>query len=663
MLVVAKDADAQFFESWFLDNGYQPSLVRSARESVEQLAANSYGLVVACSELLAGFDLDLFDKVRKQEIHAGLILYAEDGQRAVESIERGAFGFLKKPFDDQELQVMVSAAMSRVRGMQEARADAARLQDDREHLIKLHADNLVLLSRLGELHRMEQRGDLLTRAVQALDPYFEIAYHQVLTYDPMSHSFERIVSSSETLDDPMFALDDEELSFVVKNRTSALIPVDEARKTEFVEHGVRSILYLPLATHTTVMGAMVLYVGKDEFSSRFALEAAEHVGQAVTSTFEKIRMHNNLCAQSDLMDNIMESIPHGMIAVDLDDRIITLNRNAEMMFGIRRFLVLKEDFRSVLPDELAAVFSSLSLMALEGTGPANYELDHQLDDRTQLTIGISTSCIFDREGNQSGVLYICRDLSLSREVEKLRELDEMKSEFVHTVSHELKTPLTAIIGGTEILLFSEDLDTETREIVEIVDEGAKRLKSLISDLLDLSTLESGQVDLNEDEHRIAEVAEETLALLVNRGPCTLVREFEPDIPRILFDRAKIKQVMENLVSNAIKYSPDGGTVVLRIFTTADNHQQVSICDQGIGIPAAQLGNVFQKFFRVDSSNTAEIEGTGLGLSITKHIIEMHGGTIWVESVVGEGSTFNFKLPIRQQQLNAIGRNTPTTRAH
>jgi signal transduction histidine kinase len=247
-----------------------------------------------------------------------------------------------------------------------------------------------------------------------------------------------------------------------------------------------------------------------------------------------------------------------------------------------------------------------------------------------------------------GVLFIGRDLALSREVDKLRRLDQLKDEFVHTVSHELKTPLTAILGGTEILMLDlQRLEPDQRELLQIVDEGSRRLRTLIDDLLDLSRLEGGRVELYLSDEQLSQIADQTIHFLAARGPHRVEREYR-SVPRVRVDRDKIRQVFENLLSNAIKYSPGGGAITIRITQTEGGEAiQVDIADQGIGIARDQQAKVFEKFYRVDASTTAQVEGTGLGLSITQHLVELHGGKIWLDSAPGRGSTFSFTIPLER----------------
>ena len=231
------------------------------------------------------------------------------------------------------------------------------------------------------------------------------------------------------------------------------------------------------------------------------------------------------------------------------------------------------------------------------------------------------------------------------EVQKLRELDRMKSEFVHTVSHELKTPLTAILGGTEVLQTERDSFTpEQLEMLDIIDQGGKRLHALIMDLLDLSRLESGRVGLERSETDLDAVMREAAEGVRHKNPkCSLQLEVAPDLPTTMADGDKLKQVFENLIGNALKYSPKGGEVSARLWQEGDT-LRFAVKDHGIGIAAEHIPLLFDKFYRVDSSTTAEIEGTGLGLAIVKHIIELHEGQLTVESAPGKGSTFGFTLP-------------------
>jgi two-component system sensor histidine kinase ResE len=307
--------------------------------------------------------------------------------------------------------------------------------------------------------------------------------------------------------------------------------------------------------------------------------------------------------------------------------------------------MLGEKLSDMLPPAISLPMTTLALSAISGNEEIDYELECALPRDEQITMGISASQLHDKDGRVRGALFICRDMSLSREVQKLRELDQMKNEFVHTVSHELKTPLTAIMGGSELLAEERDkFSAQDAEILDIIIDNSHRLKELINDLLDLSRLETGRLSLDRlpcDLHSLA--AEVACLFTDNKNGCEVVLRQPEKFPVISGDPDKLKQVLQNILGNAVKYSPNGGIVQVW-FESTDNRVSIHIKDQGIGIPKDQLPFIWDKFYRVDSTTTSSIEGTGLGLAITKHIVELHGGTVGAASELGEGSTFTVTLP-------------------
>jgi len=523
----------------------------------------------------------------------------------------------------------------------------------RAALLETYSSVQALLHQLAELYRCEDEGATYDKAVDVLRRHFPVHHHRVYARSGPAFAVAREPQTALTaLVAPVEAA---ELAFSADQRGVSFVPYDvpdrpspaiKGRLLVPIEAGPASGARLA-AGPVEVAAVLVLFVDLDLALDRHALEVAEHVGQAIASTLDKIRLLVSVRSQTDLLDNVLESIPLGLVAIDLSDRIITFNRNAELMLGIRRFYVMKARYDEVLPERLSEVLRSMLLLTLKEQGTVNYELEHPLDAKTTVSLGLTSSTIYDRGNRPTGVLFVCRDLALTREVEKLRKLDQLKDEFVHTVSHELKTPLTAILGGTEILLLdASKFDREQLELMNIVDEGARRLRTLINDLLDLSKLEGGGIELARSEAMLAELADATIEMLSIRGNCTVVRDYAPGLRPIGVDRDKIRQVLENLLSNAIKYSPDGGTITVRIhLADGGAAQQVDVVDQGIGLAPDDHERVFEKFYRVNASRTAEVEGTGLGLSITRHIVEMHRGRIWVSSELGKGSTFSFAIPV------------------
>jgi len=237
--------------------------------------------------------------------------------------------------------------------------------------------------------------------------------------------------------------------------------------------------------------------------------------------------------------------------------------------------------------------------------------------------------------------------------EKNRELEQeslAKTQILSTASHELKTPLTSILGYVNRVLLEQErvgpLNERQQRYLEIVRKNSLRLNVLINDLLDTSKIASGSLELSLTEldvrHEIEDVLR-SMQTLVEEKQIDVVLDISPELPRIQADSLRFSQVIANLLSNAYKYSPEGATATVTA-KEGPGLIQIDISDTGIGISKADQSKLFTKFFRADNSSTREESGTGLGLFITRHLIEAHGGKIWVESEEGKGTIFSFTLP-------------------
>ena len=260
---------------------------------------------------------------------------------------------------------------------------------------------------------------------------------------------------------------------------------------------------------------------------------------------------------------------------------------------------------------------------------------------------------------------------LRRAVEHLRELDKLKSNFLATVSHELRTPLTSVIGFSEMLLqgIAGDLNEEQREYTQTIFDRGEELLTLITQILEISRMEMGMVHLGVAPVAVADMADravDAVRLAAERAQVVVRSEVSRELAQVTADSDKIHQVLVNLLNNAIKFTREGGEVVVsaviapirRPFEEEDffgdeeeNAVAVTVRDTGIGIPEEQLNQIFEAFYQVDASSTREHGGAGLGLSIVKKLIEAHGGDVWAESAVGVGTTFTFTLPQVQVALD------------
>lgn len=246
-----------------------------------------------------------------------------------------------------------------------------------------------------------------------------------------------------------------------------------------------------------------------------------------------------------------------------------------------------------------------------------------------------------------------RTEELQRANTALEKANRLKADFLATMSHELRTPLNAIIGFAEVLKdeIIGNLTAEQKECIGDIHSSGQNLLTMIDNILDLSKIEAGKLELQYESFLVEEAIHEvldTLAVLSHKKGIPIQISISQNIPPLTADRARFKQIVSHLLSNAVKFTPDNGKIT--IFAN-HNHQhiQLDVCDTGIGIKPEDMSNMFEVFRQLDSSYSRRYEGTGLGLALTKRLIELHGGRIWVKSEYGKGSTFSFTLPLKPPQ--------------
>jgi signal transduction histidine kinase/CheY-like chemotaxis protein len=249
------------------------------------------------------------------------------------------------------------------------------------------------------------------------------------------------------------------------------------------------------------------------------------------------------------------------------------------------------------------------------------------------------------------------NLRLHEEIKKanelLQEYDRLKSEFVGIVAHDFRRPLMAIRGFAELVLEEPDLSLETRqEFMRTVISETEHLALLANDTLLITQIETGQFSFHFQEMDLGPFVLETVPLGLSEH--SVLMDVPPGVPKIWADPNRLHQVLNNLVSNAVKYSPSGGEVVVRCRQRGPDHVVIEVVDHGLGIPQEQIGKLFQKFARVRTDEHIKISGTGLGLYICRLIVEGHGGQVWVESEVGKGSTFGIVLPLDARAARGSG---------
>lgn len=333
---------------------------------------------------------------------------------------------------------------------------------------------------------------------------------------------------------------------------------------------------------------------------------------------------------------ILSSMVEGVIVLDCKGTILMVNRALEDMFQING--------RDAVGLSFLEVIRNHSLIEL-----IKKLLDSGLGRSEEVVIQTPKEIFFNV---QASVAPNCKDgevcaVLVFHDITETKHLERVRKDFVANVSHELKTPLTSIKGYIEALLDgARDDPNQCLEFLQILQKHADRLNSLITDLLVLSQIESGQYVWKRDAVKIDDVIERAVAMLkplAEKKQHRLTVMLHPELSPAIGDEGKLTQVMINLLDNAIKYTPDGGAISIEAMRSGNNIE-MTVSDTGIGIPKKDLTRIFERFYRVDRARSRELGGTGLGLSIVKHIIDAHHGSIQIESEPGKGSKFTLFLP-------------------
>jgi PAS domain S-box-containing protein len=381
---------------------------------------------------------------------------------------------------------------------------------------------------------------------------------------------------------------------------------------------------------------------------------------------------------------LLEAAPDAIIEVDAEGRIVVLNRLTESMFGYSREEILGRPVEILIPDSARARheqhrahYKAHPAMRPMGSGLL---LEGQRKDGTRFPVEISLSPVASEDGFH--ITAVIRDVTERKAVEDnlravqdryTRELAEsnrelelrnqqieranrLKSEFLASMSHELRTPLHTVIGFSELLAeeIEGPLNEKQKRFIEHIHRDSLHLLELINDILDLSKIESGRLVLRYEVFDFASMLDESLRFIQPQAEAKS-QSLRAEIPEPLAleaDRLRVKQVLLNLLSNAVKFTPEGGRIVVSALL-AGPEASISVTDTGIGIPESEHESVFDKFYQVSATTKGVREGTGLGLAITRHLVEEHGGRIWVESEPGRGSKFTFTVPLRRRNGSAI----------
>ena len=419
--------------------------------------------------------------------------------------------------------------------------------------------------------------------------------------------------------------------------------------------------------HLTRVARQVTHGG--DFNTRAQVDNQDEIGLLASSLNQLISsvgrytkeleqsqesLEQRVQERTDQLNAIIDNLGDGLLVIDAAGIIIRSNPMLINMFNLHRRTVLGQPCHAVFNADLSR------LIARNQADPTqllitDVELPNQGIGQALVTAVAKDAADIVPGGTFDSIVLI-RDITAEKEV------DQMKTDFISTVSHELRTPLTSVLGFAKLIqkkledlvLPAVQIETkkteravrQVRENLGIIVSEGERLTSLINDVLDISKIEAGKIEWNMEPVAVAEIVERAIAatsVLAENNGLKIIRDIEPELPAVLCDRNRLIQVLINLLSNAIKFTPQGS--ITCFVRRQDAEISMSVIDTGIGLAADDLEKVFDKFTQVGKIMTDKPKGTGLGLPICKQIIEHHGGRIWAESALGQGSTFTVTLPL------------------
>ncbi|KIQ94247.1 Aerobic respiration control sensor protein ArcB [Anoxybacillus thermarum] len=402
-------------------------------------------------------------------------------------------------------------------------------------------------------------------------------------------------------------------------------------------------VFLPVLSNESKVQAILVF---SRFGGPFSDEEVhEYVGltKQISISLQKMELYEQTEQARETVQHILNTVQEGIHFVDRDGNSVIVNKQMADLLQKEtiaelggasyeqwaRGLIEQSDAGKTLCDYLRAIIFNGD----EEREPFVYHLPQK-----RKVIQVYAKPLY-RNGERQGTVFVHRDIT------KEFEVDQMKSEFVSTVSHELRTPLSSVLGFTELMLTKELKPERQKKYLTTIYQEAKRLTALINDFLDVQRMESGKQTYDKKYEDLVSIIENVIE---TQKVNTTIHQFrlqkETDKTTVLGDRDKLAQVFTNLISNAIKYSPDGGNITVRIYERG-NRLCVDVQDEGLGIPEEALPHLFTKFYRVDNSDRRRIGGTGLGLAIVKEIVKAHEGEVAVTSELKKGSTFTISFPL------------------
>ena len=425
-----------------------------------------------------------------------------------------------------------------------------------------------------------------------------------------------------------------------------------------VSYRIASSLTKPLEHITKVAND----ISKLDYDARVKLTRTDEIGQlglAINGMADSLQQQLKRIRENEhLLQSVLANMTGGILMIDSQNRVVLINAEAQQILKMKEHQLLGKPYQAIKRNYEFTKFIEAGLESKERIQEERQVYDPE--DRILHFDGVPMYQGHDslesnqkiNNGNHSNERMFKGMLFLLQDVTDIRRLEVMRSEFVANVSHELKTPIAAVKGFAETLLTGGVQDEETaRSFLKIIYDEGDRLNRLIGDILDLSKIESRRVLLEYEPVHVKDLFDRIFEVLHSSASKKSI-SMHHNVAEYIFiegDEDRLRQIFMNLLSNAISYTPEGGRVSVEAHIAHENEEHeriiIIVSDTGIGIPKKDLPRIFERFYRVDKARSRSSGGTGLGLSIVKHLVELHHGTITVDSKVGEGSSFILELPV------------------
>ena len=391
----------------------------------------------------------------------------------------------------------------------------------------------------------------------------------------------------------------------------------------------------------TVMG--VLFISSQVWA---ASDAIQLVGRSR-------RAETQLRDRTALLDEIIGRAPLGIARISDDFRFIDVNPSLCALLAAPERALIGSSMRQFLADEeIARAGERMALMRSGQLAQAEVDSEMRCADGRKVWVHRTVTPVLDSTGRIDYYLVMFEDTTVKHETEQagvanlaaLERIDRLKSEFMSMVSHEFRTALTGIQGYSELMSSEEVSSDEVKEFAGDINSDALRLNRMITEMLDLDRIESGRMAMHMEPMDLNRILTETVERArMSTSRHEVITRLDPRLPRIEGDADRLTQVVANLLTNAVKYAPEGGQILVSS-RTENGTVEVSVQDHGLGIPPEFISRIFGRYERYEGDGKSQIVGTGLGLAIAQQIIQLHKGRIWVESMYGQGSTFRFTIP-------------------